>query len=95
MCCELENFTLKKLYGVNLYWHFIKSNQVVEHIHNYLIVSCKKLKIISFASSKMKNIGVFPTCFKFPVKLICCRAFGSPSSACYLLQTIAIILYNF
>ena len=70
MCCELENFTLKKLYGVNLYWHFIKSNQVVEHIHNYLIVSCKKLKIISFASSKMKNIGVFPTCFKFPVKLI-------------------------
>ena len=32
---------------------------------------------------------------RFPVKLICCIAFGSASGACYLLKSIATILLEF
>ena len=34
-------------------------------------VPCEKSKTVSFASSIMKNIVVFPTLSKFAVKLIC------------------------
>ena len=34
----------------------------------------------------MKNIAVCPGQFRFPVKLICCTAFGSASTACCLLK---------
>ena len=39
----------------------------------------------------IKNV-VFPACSGFPVKLICCTAFPSASSACYLRESIAINL---
>ena len=48
--------------------------------------------MLSFASSIMKTIVVFPATSRFPVRLICCIAFGSASSACCLLKSIAIIL---
>ena len=51
-------------------------------------------KMVFFASSVMKNIVVFAIGYRarFPIKLICCIAFGSASSACCLLKSIAIIL---
>ena len=55
------------------------------------MVPCKKSKAFSFTSSVMKNIVIFPSQFRFPVKLICCVAIRSASSACCLLKSIAII----
>ena len=53
----------------------------------------KNLKWFLFASSTMENVFAFLCQARFPVvKLICCIAFGSASSACYLLKTISIIL---
>ena len=42
----------------------------------------------------MKNTVVFasPSQAGFHVKLVCCIAFGSASSACCLIKTIAIFL---
>ena len=56
-----------------------------DNIHNTLAVTCEKSKMASFACSIMKNV-VFSFQSRFPVK------FGSASSACCLLQSIAIIL---
>ena len=85
-----------------------EQNRIVEHavqsrtlatraksyddIYNTLTVPCEKSKMVSFASSIMKNIFVFPSQFRFAVKWICCLAFGSAPSACCLLKSIAIIL---
>ena len=50
--------------------------------------------MVSFASSIMKNIVVFPfeSPGTLPVKLIRCVAFGSASSAYSLPKSVAIIL---
>ena len=48
--------------------------------------------MVSFDSSIMKKIVLFSARSRFPVRLICCAAFGSASNACYLLKSIAIIL---
>ena len=48
--------------------------------------------MVSFASTKMKKSVVFPTRSRFSVKLICCIVFGSASSACCLMKSIAMIL---
>ena len=57
---------------------------------NAFTVPCEKSKAVSLAYSIMKKIV---DCFsRFPVKLICCIAFGSGSSACCLLKSIATIL---
>ena len=63
--------------------------------HNTLTVPFEKSKTVSFASSIMKNIVESPTLSKFPVKLICWIAFGSASSFCCLLKSIAVHLQNF
>ena len=52
---------------------------------------CEKSKMISFASSITKNIVGSFRLTRFPVNLICCIAFGSASSSCYILKSIAII----
>ena len=70
----------------------LEQNKIVEHIHNTFTVPCEKSKMVSFASSIMKNIVAPAAQSRFPVKLICCIAFGSASSACCLLKSIAIIL---
>ena len=41
-----------------------------------LTVPCEKSKRVSYASSIMKSIAVNPAWSKFPVKIICCIAFG-------------------
>ena len=64
----------------------------MEHIHNTFIVPCERSKMVSFASSIIKSIVVFPYWSGFAANLICCIAFGSASSACYSLKSIAIIL---
>ena len=50
--------------------------------------------MVSFTSSIMKYIAVFafPPLSKIFLKLICYIAFGSASSACCLLKSIAISL---
>ena len=63
-----------------------------DDIHNSFTVPCEKSKVVSFASSIMKNIGLFPRRSRFAVKLTLCIASGSASSACCLLKYIAIIL---
>ena len=64
-------------------------------------VSCEKFKMVSVASSIMKNIIVSkfmisPSAFRAlsrsSVKLIYCIAFRSASSVCCLLKSITIIL---
>ena len=55
-------------------------------------VSCEKSKMVSFASSIMKNIVAPSSRYSLPVKLICGIALGSASSVCCLLKYIAIIL---
>ena len=56
--------------------------------------SCEKSVMVSFASSIMKNIVVLviESRGSFSVKLICYIVFGSTSSACCLLKSIAIDL---
>ena len=52
----------------------------------------KKSKMVSLASSKMKNVKVFSARSRFLLKIVCCIAFGSASNACCLLKSITIIL---
>ena len=63
-----------------------------DDIYNTLKVPCQKSKMISFASSIIKNIVVCPVLSGFAVKLICSIALGSASSACYLLNSMGLIL---
>ena len=53
----------------------------------YFTVPSEKSKNFSFPSSIIKNIAAWFS--RFPVKLICSIAFGSASSACCLLKSIA------
>ena len=65
-----------------------------DNIHNTLTVSCEKSKMFSFTSSIMKNLTQLFAPLRFPVKLICCVAFGSASIACCLLKSIGIMFYD-
>ena len=56
------------------------------------MVPFEKSNLFSFASSIMKNIVASSVRSRFAVKLIYRIAFGSGSSACCLLKSIAIIL---
>ena len=85
---DLGNITFNVLYWVILYWCYIK----VKWIYNTLTVLWEKSQIVSFISSVLKNIFVFPSRSRFLVKLISCIAFGWASSACCLLKSIAINL---
>ena len=60
------------------------------YTHKTFTVPCEKS--VSFASSKIKSIVVFPALSKFAVKLICWISLGSASRTCYLLKSVAIIL---
>ena len=64
----------------------------MENIYNTFTVPWEKSKIVSIACSIMKNIVPHAAQSRFPGKLICCIAFGSPSSSFCLLKSIAIIL---
>ena len=85
---NLDNITFNVLYWVILYWCYIK----VKWIYNTSTVLWEKSQIVSFISSVLKNIFVFPSRSRFLVKLISCIAFGWASSACCLLKSIAINL---
>ena len=75
----------------------LEQNKIAEHIYSTLTVPFEKSKIVSFTSSIMKNIIVFAFLSRaeFPVKLICCIAFGSASSTFCLLKSIAIFYGNY
>ena len=66
-----------------------------DNIHNTLTVPCEKSKMVSSTSSVMKNSNVLLLPSRFPVKFICFLAFGSTSSACCLLKSIAIFFNVF
>ena len=63
-----------------------------DDIHSTFTVPCEKSKMDSFVSSIMKKIVAPAARSRFPVKAIYCIAFGSASSACCLLKSIAILL---
>ena len=84
---ELDSFTSRLLYCVILYWYYIKG----KYIHNIFTVPCEKSKMVSLASPVMNKIVVFPSRYRFPVRLICCIYFGSASSTFCLLKPITII----
>ena len=96
--CPLGADRELKFYIELLYVDIIsEQNKIVEHavanlyedIHNTFIVSSKKSKTVSFASLIIKYIAICPSLFRFAVKLICCIAPGTASSACCLLKSIA------
>ena len=58
----------------------------------YLVIYILILYQIKINLQYLKNIVVFPTCSRFPVKLICCIAFISASSVCYIVKSIVINL---
>ena len=60
--------------------------------NNTLKVPREKSETVSFTFSMMKKIFAHSARFRFPVKLICCIAFRSASSACCLHKSIAINL---
>ena len=66
--------------------------KLFDNIDNTVTVPYEKSKMVYFASSVMKNTVVSPARSRFHVKLICCVAFRSASSACCLLKSIAVIL---
>ena len=68
------------------------SAKFYDDIHNTLKVPCQKFTMISFASSIMKNIVVCPVLSGFAAKLIGSIALGSASIACYLLNSMGLIL---
>ena len=75
--CYTETFYITAKNKINILWQFLVKN----------------LKVyFSFSSSILKNIVAPPSWARFPVKLICCLAFGSASHAYCLLKSIAIIL---
>ena len=76
--CYIESFY------ININWNKIKLQ--------YFTVACEKSKAVCFATSIVKNIAAPTARAKFPAKLICCITFGSASSACCLLKSIAIEL---
>ena len=57
-------------------------------VYNTHTVPCEKSIIVFFVSSLMKNITDFFS--KLSIKFICFIAFGSASSACCLLKSVAI-----
>ena len=60
---------------------------------NNFKVPCEKVKTVSYASVIMKNIVVFafPSQARFPLKLVCCIAFG-PASNLDQLQSLHLFL---
>ena len=88
LSCILGNFTFKMLDWVILYWFYFKA----KWNDNTLTVSGEKSKMVSFASSLMRNFVVSPFRRRVPVTLSCCIALGSVSNACCLLKSVAIIL---
>ena len=77
------------VYWVILYWYYIK----VKYIYNILPIPCQKSKMVSFGTSRMKSIVIISGQSRFPGKLICYIAFGSASTASFLVKSIAIILH--
>ena len=66
----------------------LEQNKIVEHIHNIFTVPCEKSKMVSFTSSIMKNVIVFPSRSRFAIKLICCIVFGSASFGLHVVYLI-------
>ena len=90
---------------------YIEQNKIVKHavcsktlamraksyddIHNTFPVPSEIFTTDSFASLIMENIVALSAWSIFPVKLFCCFAFGSVSSACCLLMSSAIFYNNY
>ena len=65
--CEFGNFVFKQLYCVILCYYELKS----QLYSKTFMVPCENSKMVSFASSVIKNIVVFLALSKLAVKLIC------------------------
>ena len=90
---ESDGFPFTLLYWVILHWYYL-TLKALTLIHSQLLqnVFFFTSKIVSFTSSRMKKIIVFPVRFGFPVKLVCFIVFRSAPSDCCLLKSVAINL---
>ena len=71
--------------------HFILKQKIKLEYFYIFTAPCENSKTASISAfSIMENIVA--CCSRFPAKLICCIAFGSTSSACCLLKSIAMVL---
>ena len=59
-------------------------------LYTTLIMTCKKSKIVSLTSIRMKTIHATSVRSRFAIKLICCIAFESIPGACCLFSSIWI-----
>ena len=95
LICKLDNFTFKVLYWVILCQYYNKT----KWNYNTFTVSCRKFKMVSLASSTIKNIVLLlftsSPRLRFPVILICFIAFGLASSACSYLNLLLSFYNNF
>ena len=91
---KLQNLTILhfKCYSKSLYITIVLKQKKFIAL---LLFRVKSLKIVSIASSVMKNIVVLSFQSRFSLKLICCIGFGSTSRACCLFRYIATSYYNF
>ena len=65
------------------------SNKFAARVYNTFTFLYEKYRIVSLTSSKIKSKILFPALSRFPIRLVCCIAFGSASSASCLLKSIA------
>ena len=94
LLCFFYNFLIIELYfliPVVIAQSFNPTTKLVFHIE----IPIKEVKAkIEIHPVIIEAKNIIACCSRFQVKLICCIAFGSTSSACCLLKSIAIILYN-
>ena len=83
--CYIESFYIEIILKPN------KTAILSEKVKNPV----EKSETFSFASSIMKYIAACPAWSRFVVKFICSTAFGSESSACCLLKSVATNYNNF
>ena len=70
----------------------LNQNKIVIYIHSTPTLPCEKSKMVIFGFSIMKSIAAPSFRSRFPVTLIYCNAIKSASSACCLLNSIAVNL---
>ena len=71
LSCELDNFMLRVLHSVILYWYYIKT----KWYYNTFPVPCEKSKMVTLASPVIENITLLSAPLRFPAKLVFYIAF--------------------
>ena len=92
LSCKFDNFTFALWY---LVLFILIPNKFAKQVCSTFPFPCEKFRMVSLIMI-MKNV-LFPACFRCPLKLICCIAFGFASRTCFcldLLQSTCNFLWN-